>query len=378
MKKLLVITPGIYFDPTLIQVKEKYKWLSRLYSGVIFSVIHKKEFRHVKLDNFEVHGIYLPRFIRSSSILQSTVYSLFILSKAMYLHFFKGRFDIIMARDAFKTGALALIISRLMGVKFIVEVIGNHTKSFQFNSNTISIGSKIKHNIVTHVSPFILNRAHGVKLLYQDQVKSFTGLKHPGKYVYFHDYVPISLFRQSESQKKFILLLGGPWFLKGVDILIKAFKKISHNFPEYSLKIVGWSPDRNHFERLVEGDSKIELNYPVRYNNVIKLMAECSLFVLPSRTEAMGCVLLEAMASNKPIIASRVDGIPTYIKHGYNGLLFEPENVVDLAEKMTRILSDENYAQQLAEKGHKYVYSNLSEEIYLNKFKNMIEEVMGR
>ena len=80
-------------------------------------------------------------------------------------------------------------------------------------------------------------------------------------------------------------------------------------------------------------------------------MAGCSLFVLPSRTEAMGRVLLEAMACKKPIIASNVGGIPEIIKDGYNGLLFESENVDDLAEKIRLVLSNKKYPTMLRNNG---------------------------
>ena len=83
------------------------------------------------------------------------------------------------------------------------------------------------------------------------------------------------------------------------------------------------------------------------------------------------------MAWKEPIIASNVDGIPIYIKHGYNGLLFESENVDDLAEKMRTIFSDENYAKQLAENGYEYVHERLSEDCYVKKFCNMIEKTLN-
>jgi glycosyltransferase involved in cell wall biosynthesis len=271
---------------------------------------------------------------------------------------------------------LAFIISKLTGAKFIVEVIGNHAKSFKFASDEVGFAERIKYYLTMCVTPFILNQSHGVKLLYQDQVKSFKGLNHLEKYVWFHDFVPIGLFKGKRGRSKYILFVGGPWFLKGVDILIKAFKKVSDEFPDYRLKIIGWSPDRAYFNQLAEGYSKIELCGPARYEEVIKLMAECSLFILPSRTEAMGCVLLEAMASRKPIIASNIDGIPTYIKNGYNGLLFEPENIDDLAGRMRMFLQDENYANQMAENGYTYVHEFLSEKHYLSNFTRMIDKVI--
>ena len=132
----------------------------------------------------------------------------------------------------------------------------------------------------------------------------------------FSNYVAVSkFFSENLIDGKYLLFLGYPWYLKGVDVLIKAFNRVSSEFPEYKLKIVGYCPEGfDYYEKLAQGNTNIEFHKPVFYDKVIKLMAGCSLFILPSRTEAMGRVLLEAMACKKPIIASNVGGIPEIIK----------------------------------------------------------------
>ena len=106
-------------------------------------------------------------------------------------------------------------------------------------------------------------------------------------------------------------------------------------------------------------------------------MANCSLYVLASRTDASPRVLREAMACGKPIIASRVDGVPELIKDGYNGLLFEKENYEELANKMRMVLSDKKLALRLGDNGLKYVQENLSEECYIKQYREMIEETLS-
>jgi glycosyltransferase involved in cell wall biosynthesis len=89
----------------------------------------------------------------------------------------------------------------------------------------------------------------------------------------------------------------------------------------------------------------------------------------------MGRVLLEAMACKKPIIASRVDGIPHYVKHGFNGLLFKSENVEDLATNIRTILNDPEYAAKLGENGQRHVREYLSEDRYIELYKQMIDKL---
>ena len=83
------------------------------------------------------------------------------------------------------------------------------------------------------------------------------------------------------------------------------------------------------------------------------------------------------MAAKKPIIAANIDGVPELIKDGFNGLLFEKENVDDLAGKIRLLLSDKSLAQRLAQNGYEYVQEHLSERQYITQYKKMVEQVLN-
>jgi glycosyltransferase involved in cell wall biosynthesis len=108
---------------------------------------------------------------------------------------------------------------------------------------------------------------------------------------------------------------------------------------------------------------------------VPSLLSQCSLFVLPSRSEGMPRVLFEAMASRKPIITSRVSGIPYYMKHEDTALLFDSEDVNGLALAMRTLISDRKLADRLANNGYRYVWMHLSEELHVRQFMRMIDEI---
>jgi glycosyltransferase involved in cell wall biosynthesis len=107
------------------------------------------------------------------------------------------------------------------------------------------------------------------------------------------------------------------------------------------------------------------------------LMEECSIFVLPSRTDAMARVLMDAMAARKPIIASRVDGTPYYLEHGRTALLFESENVDELTAHLENLLTDAPLADRLAAAAYERVHSELSEERYAERFRDMVERTLA-
>jgi len=380
MHRILYLSPGPA-RPNKNPQKNMFYHLSRYFSGDLLAPIwgrkDPKSLKAIKevnlaMGNFQYHVTFSSKLPKIIKIFWDVLFYVF---KGFYFHYFKKRYDVIITYGPFKTGFAGYLLKKLTRTKLIIEVPGNPKKSFSFETKDSNIIDKLKTKVGDLSVPFIINGADHIKLLYWEQLKEYSLIKNNKRSV-FHDFVPINALKPSNESDKYILFLGFPWYLKGVDILIKAFKLISNEFPEYRLKIVGYCPDKSYFQKLAEGNDKIELCDPAFHDEAMKLMSRCALFVLPSRTEAMGKVLIEAMASKKPIIASNVDGIPHYIKHGFNGLLFESENVEDLAEKIRIILNNPDYAKKLAENGYRYVHQYLSEERYVECFKKMIEKVL--
>jgi glycosyltransferase involved in cell wall biosynthesis len=86
--------------------------------------------------------------------------------------------------------------------------------------------------------------------------------------------------------------------------------------------------------------------------DVVDLLQQSWAFVLPSRWEGLPSALTEAMACKLPCIAARVSGSEDVIIDGVNGLLVEPEQPVELAHALRRIIEDSNLAQRLAQEAY--------------------------
>ena len=173
----------------------------------------------------------------------------------------------------------------------------------------------------------------------------------------------------------YALFIGYPWHLKGVDVLIRAFQRVADRHPTWRLRILGHCPDRAPWEALRAGHPRIEFLKAMKHDRAMELLGRCAVFVLPSRTEAMGRVIVEAMAAGKPVIASAVDGIPHYVRDGDTGLLFASESVDELADRLDRLMSDPAYAAALAARGQAFALSQLSESRYVEQFRELVEAV---
>lgn len=169
------------------------------------------------------------------------------------------------------------------------------------------------------------------------------------------------------------------WDGKGHTTLIKAFKEVKNDIANARLVIVGEGYLEDKLRNLVD---ELGINDYVIFTgfqyNVSELIACFDIAVLPSFFEGMGRVLLEAMAMGKPVVASRVGGIPDLVKDGVNGLLITPGNIEELANSMKRLLRDKSLASDIGKKGLKSVTDNFSSEIMVKSIRSVYIEQLER
>jgi glycosyltransferase involved in cell wall biosynthesis len=99
------------------------------------------------------------------------------------------------------------------------------------------------------------------------------------------------------------------------------------------------------------------------------------MLVNPSRSEGMGRVFIEAMASGKACIGTTVGGIPNVIVDGETGFLVAPEDTDDLAAKLRLLLADPNLRGRMGKAGRRRTETVLSEKSYVQCYRAMIEFV---
>jgi glycosyltransferase involved in cell wall biosynthesis len=111
--------------------------------------------------------------------------------------------------------------------------------------------------------------------------------------------------------------------------------------------------------------------------DVFQIIATFDVAVLPSFFEGMGRVLLEAMAMEKPVVASRVGGIPDLVEDGINGFLVSPGNIRELKEGLLKVLRDKKLARKLGQKGRKKTTEGFSAEIMVQSIDRIYRNLLS-
>jgi glycosyltransferase involved in cell wall biosynthesis len=151
------------------------------------------------------------------------------------------------------------------------------------------------------------------------------------------------------------------WEGKGHSLLIDAFMGIKKAMGEAKLLIVG---EGYLYQSLRAKVNDLGLAEAVLFTgfqqNVAKVLAAFDVAVLPSFFEGMGRVLLEAMAMEKPVVASRVGGIPDLVEDGVNGFLVTPGRVKELEQATLELLKDHSMAREMGIRGRKKITDRYS------------------
>lgn len=140
--------------------------------------------------------------------------------------------------------------------------------------------------------------------------------------------------------------------VKGYDILLRAVALLLARLPNVQLLLAGDGEEALHLKHLAK---ELQIADRVRFlgwqQEIQEVLAALDLFVLPSRNEGMGRVLVQAMAMGKPIVATRVGGVPEVLGEEEAGLLVPHDDPVELASAIEQLLTDRELARKMAEAG---------------------------
>ena len=268
---------------------------------------------------------------------------------------------IIHAHAALPCGHTAALLSRRLNIPFVVTVHGRDV------FNTCSRGG-IPAAQRRKVSEDVYHAARTV-ICVSSRVREIleTGIPAGVRSTVVHNGVNPSLFSPNLSEAGHsvpeILVVGDLLPSKGHELVLRALRNLLPSFPQLRCCMVGEGPECARLEALVRD---LGIGQQVRFlsrlsrSEVAEAMRRCSVFALPSRNEALGCVYLEAMSCAKPVIACRGQGMDEVIEHGKNGWLISADGLEELVQGLSAFLASPELCSRIGTAARQTILGKLT------------------
>jgi glycosyltransferase involved in cell wall biosynthesis len=169
---------------------------------------------------------------------------------------------------------------------------------------------------------------------------------------------------------------------KGVDVLVRSFAELRRSNPRLALVVVGRpgdsSADVHSLTEALGLTDHVFFYDNVPHDEMGAFFEKAKVVCMPSRSETFGIVLLEAGVFHRPVVATRIGGIPEVIEDGENGLLVEPDDVSALTEALRRVLDDPTLAARLADRLSRRVDAEFTWKRSYADYRALVEAPPGR
>jgi glycosyltransferase involved in cell wall biosynthesis len=361
MKKVLFIgvTNYDFKEHSSLHLKEKFLGLGENIKPYILA--RGRPF-HKKIWNSEFY------------LLPYSIFWLFAFFIAFYICLNK-KIDVIIAQSPLMEGLTGSILKKIFKKQLIVEIHGDW-ESGPFLSKKRRF-EFLQKKVVPILARFSLKSADKIRAISSFTKKEAMKLSGIKPYFVFPTFTDISIFLEEKETRfeNFILFVGGLEKVKGIKYLIKAFSKVKQEFPQFKLVIIGKGSEKENLELEIRSlgiEDKVKFKGRLSLEETKNIMKNCYCLVLPSLSEGLGRVLMEAMALGKPVVASRVGGIPDLIKDGQNGFLFEKGHSKELARKLKILLENKGLVRKMGKKGKEIIENKFSNEKYIKNYVLMI------
>jgi glycosyltransferase involved in cell wall biosynthesis len=251
--------------------------------------------------------------------------------------------DVVMTQSPYEAAA-ALAARRLSGsrARVVVELHGD------WRTATRLYGSRLRRVLEPLTEPVAraaLRRADVVRTISGYTTELIRPLGREPAAV-FPAYVDLSAFRARPlaplPDEPHVLFVGVLERYKGVDVLAEAWPEVAARVEGATLRVVGDGPETAAIERLGAGWDR-----RLTPEDVARALDEASVLVLPSRSEGLPRIAIEAFCRGRPVVGTRAGGIPDIVEDGVSGLLVPPEDPRALADALVRCLSDRPLLERL-------------------------------
>ncbi|RLB88837.1 MAG: hypothetical protein DRH10_06960 [Deltaproteobacteria bacterium] len=181
------------------------------------------------------------------------------------------------------------------------------------------------------------------------------------------------------TNEKVLLFVGRLSLVKRIDVIIKLTKILLNDGFNIKTIIVGDGDYKLYYKKLAQTvETNIIFTGNVPCNEINKYYAIADVFILPSLSEGLPRVLLEASACGKPVVASKTGGVPDITIDGKTGFLVEPESIDSFEHYVKLLLTDERLSRKMGINAYKHVKNKFSWSGIVEKYEKLYKELIAK
>ena len=375
MNKVLFVAPTKYKYPINEDLKSKFVILSEICKPFIFAFSDKKKTTTVGNTNLILNKKLNNRLLNYLKIIYLFA---FIVPKKIKQY----QIDIVCLQDPVTSYfAIKSLKLRNSKVKIVLESHGDFIETIALEKKLLIPSIyKILFKLFSSYSVKNADQIRSISSFTEEQVKAYG---YQGNFVRFPAWINLDKFlnakvtRDSNNDFK-IIFVGSVTERKNPELIVKAISEIDG---EISLEIIGPTPNKSYLNKLKgsihnsQHKENILLTPFTALDELIQKYSNANLFILASKSEGLGRVVIEAQATACPVLVSSNTGAVDLIIDNETGYIFENDNLNDLKDKIKNIIDNQLYSVQVGVNGKSFVTQNHTIENFKFGYKKLFDLV---
>ena len=373
MNKVLFVSPTVYSNPVTKDIQKKFQSLSKVCNPIVYAFSEEK-FRS------SVEGVEAMFNKKNKNRFLNYL-------KIIFLFFFKipkivkdQNIDIVCLQDPI-TGFFTIFSLKIRKspVKIVVETHGDFIDTIGLEKNLLL--PKFYTSIFSYLAKYSIKKADLIRSISDFTEKQVLNFGYQGLFVRFPAWINIDNYLNTDIQRSYsdtfkIIFVGSVTDRKNPKIIIESLETIDG---DVSLEIIGQTPNLKYLKELnnlissSKYSERITMTPFIEAEQLISKYASANLFILPSKSEGLGRVIIEAQATACPVLVNT--GMVDLIIENETGYIFENNNKNDLSNKIQYIMNNYESALQTGLNSKNFIKENQSVANFEFGYKKLIDLV---
>lgn len=290
------------------------------------------------------------------------------------------------------------LVSRICRFAAEHEVVLVHALRMSVTPLAVKVAARLKVPCITHLhgvprtplkfKRYLIQKADLLIAVSEAALVNYHGRGRPAVAVVYNGLnleefrAHVSAFdarqRYAIPREALVVGISGTIPRKGLDLFVEASARIAHDFPAARFLVLGPLSKTEYQTRILARIESLGLSPVFTFSgyqkNVAPFFAAADVWTVPSRDDAAPMVALEAMALGKPVVGSRVGGIPELVQDGVTGTIVPAEDAAALAEAVCALLAEPKRRERLGNAARERV----AQEFSFERFCRELGEIYGR